>query len=80
MNIKKTWEKPLRRKSLYLRGSNSTLFEILQNKDPSLDFQKSKFQDKTKVIHSDSNSQPPVFAGNPLPLLYFYKGKMLEKL
>ena len=69
MNIKKTWEKPLRRKPLYLRGSESTLFEILQNKVPYEKFEKSKFDtyfnllqwnsDTNIVIHDTTNFYSP---------------------
>ena len=46
MNIKKTWERLSWHWSRYLRGSYSTLFEILQNKVPYENFQKLNFQRK----------------------------------
>ena len=57
MNIKKTWEKPLQCKSLYLRGSKSTLFEILQNKVPYEKFEKSKSNTNLNLLqwNSDTN-------------------------
>ena len=36
---------------MYPRGSESTLFEILQNKDPYENFQKNKFQDEMMRFH-----------------------------